>query len=115
MADPFTLATLGLNALPMASKLLGGLGGGGGGGSTPSVTKQENNQSTAINISVGGLSDAVLSRTPFPGAVNASFATPIGYSAEAYPSSTGFSGMLEANWVPIAAVLAGIIVYKVAH
>lgn len=102
--DPATIASLAMGGTSM----LKGLFGGGGGGATPNITKQDNTQATSVNVSIGDLAGAVRASLPFPGATPASFATPIGYSAEGYYSPSSGGGIMQTiqdNWLIIAAGL----------
>lgn len=107
--DPMTIASLALGG----TNMLSGLMGKGGGGAPPAITKQDNYQNTTLNISVGGMADAVRASLPFPGAMSASYATPVGYSAEGFqPQGGGILQTLQDNWIPIAAALGVIVLYR---
>jgi len=108
--DPATIASLAMGG----TNLLGGLlGGGKGGGAAPNITKQDNTQITTLNVSVGGMVDAVRASLPFSGAVSASYATPTGYSADGYQmAGPDIMQTIQQNWQLIAMVIGGALLYR---
>ena len=110
--DPGTIAGIAMGG----TSLLKGLFGGGG-GAAPNITKQDNTQITSVNVSVGNMADAARASLPFPGATSASFATPIGYSADGYqPTSPtigdSIMGAIQDNWLFLAAGLGAVLLMK---
>lgn len=109
--DPGTIAGIAMGG----TSLLKGLFGGGG-GAAPNITKQDNTQITSVNVSVGSMADAVRASLPFPGATSASFATPIGYSAEGYQATSSGGGdivqTMQANAPLIVLALGAVLLMK---
>ena len=108
--DPATIASLAMGGTSMLKGLFGG-----GGGAAPNITKQDNTQVTSVNVSIGDLAGAVRASLPFPGATPASFATPIGYSADGYQPTSGGGDIVQTiqdNWLVIAAGLGVALIMK---
>lgn len=108
--DPGTIAGIAMGG----TSLLKGLFGGGG-GAAPNITKQDNTQVTSVNVSVGSMADAARASLPFPGATSASFATPIGYSADGYQPTSGGGYLMQtihANAPLIVLALGAVLLMK---